>query len=56
MVGGRRGSMWWREVSRIRDGKSAEGERGWFEDSIERRVCTGVDTFFGWIRGYVVFP
>ncbi|PNX86633.1 hypothetical protein L195_g042713, partial [Trifolium pratense] len=30
MVGGRRGSTWWREVSRIRDGESAEGERGWF--------------------------
>ncbi|MCI15813.1 receptor-like kinase, partial [Trifolium medium] len=54
MVGGRSGSTWWREVSRIQDGESDEGERGWFEDSIQRRVGTGVDTFFWtdlWLGG-----
>ncbi|MCI33290.1 cysteine-rich receptor-like protein kinase, partial [Trifolium medium] len=55
MVRGRSGSTWWREVSRIQDGESAEGERGWFQDSIERRVGTGVDTFF-WTDPWLAFP
>ncbi|MCI86513.1 cysteine-rich receptor-like protein kinase, partial [Trifolium medium] len=44
-VGGRSGSVWWREVSKIRDGGSVV-EMGWFEESIERRVGNEVDTFF----------
>ncbi|GAU32127.1 hypothetical protein TSUD_218780 [Trifolium subterraneum] len=51
--GGRRGSAWWREVSRIQDGEGAIG-RAWFEESIERRVRNGVDTLFWsdpWLGG-----
>ncbi|PNY09289.1 cysteine-rich receptor-like protein kinase [Trifolium pratense] len=44
-VGGRGGSAWWREVSRIRDGEGAVGG-GWFVESIERRVGNGANTFF----------
>ncbi|GAU51172.1 hypothetical protein TSUD_412070 [Trifolium subterraneum] len=52
-VGGRRGSAWWREVSRIRDGEDAVG-RGWFAESVERRVGNGADTLFWsdpWLEG-----
>ncbi|MCI33884.1 cysteine-rich receptor-like protein kinase, partial [Trifolium medium] len=49
-VGGRSGSVWWREVARIRDGEGAVGG-GWFMENIERRVGNGADTFFGQIRG-----
>ncbi|MCH99671.1 receptor-like kinase, partial [Trifolium medium] len=52
-VGGRSDSLWWREVSKIRDGEGAEGE-GWFEESIVRRIGNGVDTFFWtdpWLGG-----
>ncbi|MCI45203.1 cysteine-rich receptor-like protein kinase, partial [Trifolium medium] len=50
-VGGRCCSVWWREVSRIRDGA---GGAGWFRESVERRVGDGVDTHFWtdpWLGG-----
>ncbi|GAU48899.1 hypothetical protein TSUD_98900 [Trifolium subterraneum] len=53
LVGGRRGSLWWREVARIRDGPADPG-RGWFADGVVRRVGCGVDTFFWtdtWLGG-----
>ncbi|KEH22809.1 hypothetical protein MTR_7g057840 [Medicago truncatula] len=52
-VGGRSGSLWWREVAKIRDGIVVDGG-GWFEESIERRVGNGVDTIFwtdSWLGG-----
>ncbi|MCI58641.1 cysteine-rich receptor-like protein kinase, partial [Trifolium medium] len=51
--GGRSGSVWWREVAKIRDGENVFGG-GWFADSIERRVGNGADTFFWtdpWLGG-----
>ncbi|GAU48931.1 hypothetical protein TSUD_373400 [Trifolium subterraneum] len=42
---GRRGSQWWREVSKIRDGEYGDGG-GWFSESVVRQVGNGVDTFF----------
>ncbi|CAJ2678808.1 unnamed protein product [Trifolium pratense] len=53
-VGGRRGSVWWREIARIRDG---EGELGgsWFGEHVVRRVGDGSDTFFWtdpWLDGF----
>ncbi|MCI41158.1 putative non-LTR retroelement reverse transcriptase related protein, partial [Trifolium medium] len=51
-VWGQSGSSWWRELSKIRDGESDDG--GWFEESVERRVDNGVDTFFWmnlWLGG-----
>ncbi|MCI47058.1 cysteine-rich receptor-like protein kinase, partial [Trifolium medium] len=51
--GGRSGSVWWREISKIRDGVSDVGG-GWFGESIERRVGNGVDSFFWtdpWLGG-----
>ncbi|MCI56814.1 non-LTR retrotransposon transposase [Trifolium medium] len=44
VAGVRSGSLWWREISKIRDGENIGG--GWFEESIERRVGNRVDTFF----------
>ncbi|XP_045810560.1 uncharacterized protein LOC123905002 [Trifolium pratense] len=43
--GGQRGSVWWREIVRIREG---EGElRGrWFGEHVMRRVGDGLDTLF----------
>ncbi|GAU20182.1 hypothetical protein TSUD_352460 [Trifolium subterraneum] len=52
-VGGRRGSAWWRVVSRIRDGEGVGG-RGWFAEGVERRVGNGVETLFWsdpWLGG-----
>ncbi|CAJ2638568.1 unnamed protein product [Trifolium pratense] len=51
--GGRRGSLWWRELARIRDG---EGEIGgsWFREQVVKRVGDGSDTFFWtdpWVDG-----
>ncbi|GAU41251.1 hypothetical protein TSUD_97860 [Trifolium subterraneum] len=43
VVGDRHGSQWWREVSKIRDGENSVGG---FEESIERKVGKGADTFF----------
>jgi hypothetical protein len=45
VVGDRRGSSWWREVSKVWDGESAE-EGAWFEESVARQVGNEVDTFF----------
>ncbi|PNY08824.1 cysteine-rich receptor-like protein kinase [Trifolium pratense] len=52
-VGGRSGSVWWREVSKIRDGEGGVGGE-WFSESIENRVGNGVDTIFwtnSWLGG-----
>ncbi|PNX60369.1 kinesin-like protein, partial [Trifolium pratense] len=43
--GGRRGSSWWRELARIRDGGSETGGR-WFQEQVVKRVGDGSDTFF----------
>ncbi|MCI28471.1 cysteine-rich receptor-like protein kinase [Trifolium medium] len=54
MVGGRRGSSWWKEIARIRDGVSVARERGWFEEGIVRRVGNGEETLFWmdlWLGG-----
>jgi hypothetical protein len=56
MVGRRRGSSWWREISRIRDGVREEG-RGWFAEGIERRVGNEVETYFWsdlWLGGVLL--
>ncbi|GAU39054.1 hypothetical protein TSUD_396590 [Trifolium subterraneum] len=37
LEGGRRGSSWWREIVRIRDGEGVEGGTGWFAQGIERK-------------------
>jgi hypothetical protein len=42
---GRSGFVWWRGISKIRDGDGAVGG-GWFQESIGRRVGNGEDTFF----------
>ncbi|GAU37050.1 hypothetical protein TSUD_207560 [Trifolium subterraneum] len=49
--GGRRGSSWWREITRIRDGG---GELGgwWFGEFISKKVGDGSDTFF-WTNPWV---
>jgi hypothetical protein len=52
-VGDQSGSLSWREVAEIRDGVVVDGG-GWFEESIKRKVCNGVDTIFGidmWLGG-----
>jgi len=43
--GGRNGSIWWREVSRIRD-RTGGGGDGWFEGCVVRRVGDGESTLF----------
>jgi hypothetical protein len=48
-AGGRNGSPWWREVSRIQDGVDEAVGRGWFAEGVERRVGSGEETFF-WLR------
>ena len=47
--GGRSGSCWWREASRIRD-RGVGGESGWFDDQVVRRVGDGADTLFWYDR------
>jgi hypothetical protein len=51
--GGRRGSAWWREMVRIRDGVG--GLRGgWFRESVAKKVGDGSGTFFWtdpWLGG-----
>jgi hypothetical protein len=50
--GGRRGSAWWKEVVRIREGSDHEG--GWFEEHVTRTVGDGSDTLFWtdpWLDG-----
>ncbi|MCI63124.1 cysteine-rich receptor-like protein kinase, partial [Trifolium medium] len=54
MGGGRRGSSWWKEIARIRDGVSVVGETGWFEEGIVRRIGNGEETLFwtdSWLGG-----
>ncbi|PNX91700.1 kinesin-like protein, partial [Trifolium pratense] len=43
--GGRRGSSWWREIARIREGVGEPGGR-WFGEHVVRRVGDGSDTLF----------
>ncbi|CAJ2644440.1 unnamed protein product [Trifolium pratense] len=52
-AGGQRGSVWWRELVRIREG---DGELGgsWFREQVSRRVGDGTDTLFWtdpWLDG-----
>ncbi|GAU13664.1 hypothetical protein TSUD_347680 [Trifolium subterraneum] len=52
-AGGPRGSMWWRELVRIRDGGGELGG-GWFGEHIRRKVGDESDTFFWtdpWLDG-----
>ncbi|GAU35630.1 hypothetical protein TSUD_30470, partial [Trifolium subterraneum] len=42
--GGRRGSSWWREITRIREGGELGG--GWFGEHVWKQVGDGLDTFF----------
>ena len=44
-VGGRRGSLWWKELVKIRDGVG-EVEGGWFAARVSKRVGDGSSTFF----------
>ncbi|CAJ2672661.1 unnamed protein product [Trifolium pratense] len=51
--GGQRGSVWWREVARIREGVG-ESEGSWFGEHVLRRVGNGSDTLFWtdpWVDG-----
>ncbi|PNX63110.1 cysteine-rich receptor-like protein kinase, partial [Trifolium pratense] len=51
--GGRRGSVWWRELARIRDGGGETGG-SWFREQVVKRVGDGSDTFFWtdpWVDG-----
>jgi hypothetical protein len=43
--GDRKGSAWWREITRIRDGGGELGGR-WFREHVSKRVGDGSDTFF----------
>ncbi|XP_045797738.1 uncharacterized protein LOC123891913 [Trifolium pratense] len=43
--GGRRGSLWWREIVSIRDGVGEPGG-GWFGENVVRMVGDGSDTLF----------
>jgi hypothetical protein len=52
---GRRGSSWWREIVRIREGVG-EIRGGWFRESILKKVGDEVDIFFGPILSWVGFP
>ncbi|XP_039683864.1 uncharacterized protein [Medicago truncatula] len=42
--GGRSGSLWWKEVMKIRDGVG--GGVGWFNECVARRVGDGESTLF----------
>ncbi|GAU25491.1 hypothetical protein TSUD_218630 [Trifolium subterraneum] len=44
LLGGR-GSSWWREIAKIRDGVGGLGS-GWFRESVVKRVGNGAETFF----------
>ncbi|CAJ2666781.1 unnamed protein product [Trifolium pratense] len=51
--GGARGSTWWRELARIRDGGGEVGG-GWFSEHVSRKVGNRLDTFFWtdpWVDG-----
>jgi len=43
--GGRRGSSWWREIVKIRDGDGGD-EGGWFGARVSRVLGDGKNTFF----------
>ncbi|GAU29502.1 hypothetical protein TSUD_115240 [Trifolium subterraneum] len=49
---GMRGSLWWRDIVRIRDGGGGIGG-GWFGECITKKVGDGVETFF-WTDPWVV--
>ncbi|GAU27676.1 hypothetical protein TSUD_126220 [Trifolium subterraneum] len=51
-VGGMRGSAWWREIVRIRDG-GGEERGGWFREHITKKVGDESDTFF-WTDPWIV--
>ncbi|GAU49411.1 hypothetical protein TSUD_407260 [Trifolium subterraneum] len=40
-----RGSSWWKEVVKIRDGVGGLGS-GWFRENVAKRVGSGAETFF----------
>jgi hypothetical protein len=48
--GGYRGSLWWREITSIREGKELGGR--WFEEHVMMRVGDGSATLF-WIDPWV---
>ncbi|GAU44274.1 hypothetical protein TSUD_135150 [Trifolium subterraneum] len=51
--GGRRGSSWWREITRIRDTRGGLWG-GWFGEHISKKVGDASDTFFWtdpWVAG-----
>ena len=43
--GDRRGSAWWREIVKIREGVGVDGGN-WFEDNITKSVGNVFDMFF----------
>jgi hypothetical protein len=43
--GGRRGSSWWREIVRIRDGVGGVGG-GWFRECVAKKVGDETNTLF----------
>ncbi|WJX63191.1 hypothetical protein P8452_48110 [Trifolium repens] len=50
--GGRRGSLWWRDIWHIREGDVLGGR--WFEEHVSKRVGDGTDTLFWtdpWVDG-----
>ncbi|PNX93385.1 cytochrome p450, partial [Trifolium pratense] len=47
-----RGSSWWREIVRIRDGGGELGG-GWFGEHISKKLGDGSDTFSGPIPGLI---
>ncbi|PNX63657.1 cysteine-rich receptor-like protein kinase, partial [Trifolium pratense] len=52
-AGGQRGSVWWRELVRIREGVGEPGG-SWFSEHVSRRVGDGSDTLFWtdpWLDG-----
>ena len=49
----RSGSLWWREIAKIRDGVVGVGG-GWFQENVSRKVDDGTYTFFWhdmWLGG-----
>ncbi|KAK2403415.1 hypothetical protein QL285_052853 [Trifolium repens] len=52
-AGGSRGSVWWRDVVRVRDGVGGPRD-GWFGESVTRKVEDGTNTLFWsdpWLGG-----
>ncbi|GAU49673.1 hypothetical protein TSUD_91110 [Trifolium subterraneum] len=51
--GGRRGSLWWREIVNIREGRGDRGG-GWFGECVSKKVGDGSGTLFWtdpWLEG-----